>query len=177
MFRHSEVYSILRARQVLKENRQADGYELSDTHLSDGDEVIRTQISSDKIAEAPPDQDTRNKGSKPGTEAQKITNGLISKTTGSNKRKRHSGDSGDPRSQRHSFRRTARELDSLMEEEQILDYGDEPSSNLNSQNEVFDRSPKISSVSAAVVSISSGSNVIRSPAAEGKKIWWPVVGT
>lgn len=177
MFRHSEVYSILRAKQVLEENRQADGYELSDSHLSDGDEVVRTQISSDKIAEAPPDQDTRYKDSKPGTGAQKTTNGLMTKTTGSNKRKRHSGDSGDPRNQGHSFRRTARELDSLMEDEQILDYGDDPSNNLDSQNEVFDISPNISSVSAAVESTSSGCSVIRSPAVEGKKIWWPVVGT
>ena len=176
MFRHSEVYSILRARQVLEENRQADGYELSDSHLSDDDEVVRTQISPNKIAEAPPDQDTRYKGSKHGTGAQKTTNGLMTKTTASNKRKRHSGDSDDPQNQGHSFRRTARELDSLMEDEQILDYGDDPSNNLDSQNEVFDIPPKVSSVSTAVESTSSGCSVVQSPAVEGKKIWWPVVG-
>lgn len=177
MFRHSEIYSILRERQVLEENRQADGYGLSDSQLSDGEEVIRAQISSDKFAERPPDQYTRYKGSKPETAARKNMNGLLSKTTGSNKRKRHNGDSGDPQSQAHSFRRTARELDSLMEDDQILDYGDGPSSNLDSQIEVSDRSPLISSVSAVIETKPSASSVVRSPAVEGKKIWWPVVGT
>ena len=177
MFRHSEIYSILRERQVLEENRQADGYGLSDSQLSDGEEVIRAQMSSDKFAERPPDQYTRYKGSKPETAAQKNTNGLLSKPTGGNKRKRHSGDSGDPQSQAHSFRRTARELDSLMEDYQILDYGDGPSSNLDSQTEVSDRSPMVSSVSAVVEPKLSASSVIRSPVVEGKKIWWPVVGT
>ena len=177
MFRHSEIYSILRERQVLEENRQADGYERSDSQLPDGEDVTRAQMLSDKIAEAPPDQDTRNKGSKPVAETQRNTNGLISKINGSNKRKRHSGDSGDPQSQGHSFRRTARELDSLMEDDQILDYGDDPSRNLDSQNEVSDRSPMVSFVSAVVEPTSSGGSVIRSPAVEGKKIWWPVVGT
>lgn len=170
MFRHSEVYSILRKRQVLAENRQADGYELSDSQLSDGEEVTEAQISSDKFAEAPPDQDTRYKGSKPGTKAQRNTNGLIPKTTGSNKRKRHIEDSDDPQSQGHSFRRTARELDSLIEDDQILDYGDEPSRDLDSHNE-------LSTVSAVVEPTSSRSSVIRSPAVEAKKIWWPVIGT
>ena len=177
MFRHSEIYSILRARQVLEENRQADGYDLSDSQLSDGEEVLQTQTSSDKIAEATPFQDTPYKSSKPGAEAQKDTNGLIPKPTGTNKRKRHSGDSGGPRSQGYSFRRTARELDSFMEDDQILDYGDDPSSNLDSQTEVSDRIPMVSSASAVAEPISSASSVIRNPAVEGKKIWWPVVGT
>ena len=177
MFRHSEIYSILRERQVLEENRQADGYGLSDSELSDGEEVLRAQKFSDKFAETSPDQYTRYRSSKPETAAQKNTNGLIFKATGSNKRKRHSGDSGDPQSQGHSFRRTARELDSLMEDNQILDYGDGPSSNLDSQIEVSDRSPMVSSVSAVVEPQSSASSVVRSPAVEGKKIWWPVVGT
>ena len=177
MFRHSEVYSILRKRQVLAENRQADGYELSDSQLSDGEEVTGAQISSDKFAETPPDQYTRYTGSKPQKVAQKNTNGPIPKTTVINKRKRHSGDSGDPQSQGHSFRRTARELDSPMENDQILDYGDDPSRNLDSQNKVSDSSPMVSAGSAVVEPTSSGSSVIRSPAVEGKKIWWPVVGT
>ena len=177
MFRHSEIYSILRKRQVLAENRQADGYELSDSQLSDGEDIIGAQISSDKFAETPPDQYSRYTSSKPQKVTQKNTNGPIPKTTGINKRKRHSGDSGDPQSQGHSFRRTARELDSLMEDDQILDYGDDPSSNLDSQTEVSDRIPMISSVSAVVEPILSASSVIRSPAVEGKKIWWPVVGT
>ena len=176
MFRHSEIYSILRERQVLAENRQADGYEPSDSQLSDGEEVPGAQISSDRLAETPPDQYTRSKGSKPGTAAQKNTNGLTPNTIGSNKRKRHSGDSDDPQSQRHSFRRTARELDSLMEDDRILDYGDDPSSTLDSQTEVSNRTLMVSSVSAVVDPISSANSVIRSPAVEGKKIWWPVVG-
>ena len=175
MFRHSEIYSILRERQVLKENRQADGYELSDSQLSDGEEEAQT--SSDKIVETPPDQNTKHIGSKSETAAQRNANGLLSKFTGSNKRKRHSGDSGDRRSQGHSFRRTARELDSLLADDQVLDYGDDPSSTFESQTGVADGFQKDPSASALVESISSASSVIRSPAVEGKKIWWPVVGT
>ena len=177
MFRHSEIYSILRARQVLQENRQADGYDLSDSQLSDSEEVLRTQISSGKIAEATPVQDTIYKSSTPGTQAQKDMNGLISKPTGTSKRKRHSEDSGAPQSQGYSFRRTARELDSFMEDDQILDYGDDPSSNLDSQIEVSDRIPMVSPASTVAEPLSNASSVFRNPAVEGKKIWWPVVGT
>ena len=175
MFRHSEIYSILRERQVLKENRKADGYDLSDSQLSDGEE--EAQICSDKIAETPPDQNTKHKGSKSETPAQRNTSGLISKTAGSNKRKRHSGDSGDRQSQGHSFRRTARELDSLLADDQVLDYGDDPSSTFQSQTGLTDGFQMDPSASGVVESISSASSVIRSPAVEGKKIWWPIVGT
>ena len=177
MFRHSEIYSILRERQVLKENRQADGYELSDSQLSDGEEVIQAQLPSNKIAETPPDQNPEYKGSKSETAAQRNTSGLIPKITGRNKRKRDSGDSGYPQSQGHSFRRTARELDSLMADDRVLDYGDDPSSTLESQNGIADGFPTVSSASAVVESTSSASSVIRSPGVEGKKIWWPIVGT
>ena len=171
MFRHSEIYSILRERQVLKENRQADGYELSDSHLSEG--LEEAQTSSDKI---PADQNTEHKDSKSEKAAQRNTNGLSSRTTGSRKRKRHSGDSVDSQRQGHSFRRTARELDSLLADDQVLDYGDDPSSTFESQGGVADGVPTDSSTSAAAESISSASRVIRNPAVEGKKIWWPVVG-
>ncbi len=182
MFRHSEIYSILRERQVLKENQQADGYELSDSQLSDGEETTRAQVCSDKIAETLPDQttkdqNTKRKGSKSETAGQRNTKDLISKTTGSNKRKRHSGDSRDPQSQGHTFRRTARELDSLMVDDRILDYGDDPSSTIENQTGVSDGLPMVSSASPVIEPISNASSVIRSPAVEGKKIWWPVVGT
>ena len=175
MFRHSEIYSILRKREALKENRQADGYELSGSQLSDGEE--EAQISSDKTAETPPDRGTKHKGSKSETAAQRNTNGLISETTGSNKRKRHSGDSGDPQRQGHSFRRTARELDSLLPDDQVLDYGDDPSITFESQNGVADGSQMDPSASTVVESISTASSIIQSPAVQGKKIWWPIVGT
>ena len=177
MFRHSEIYSILRARQVLQENRQADGYDSSDSQLSDGEEVLQTRISSDNIAGATPVQDTIYKSSKSRAEAQNDTNDLISKPAGTNKRKRHRGDSGVPQSQGYSFRRTARELDSLMEVDQVLDYGDDPSSKLDNQTEVSDRISMVPPVSAVAEPISSASSVIRNPPVKGKKIWWPVVGT
>ena len=182
MFRHSEIYSILRERQVLKENRQADGYELSDDQLSDSEKGIPAQVSSDKFAETLPDQTTKDqttryKGSKSETAGQRNTKGLISKTTGSNKRKRHSGDSGALQSQGHTFRRTARELDSLMADDRILDYGDDPSSTTESQTGVSDGFSMVSSASAVIEPISNASSVVRSPAVEGKKIWWPIVGT
>ena len=175
MFRHSEIYSIMRERQILEENRQADGYELSDSHLQEGLEDAQT--SSDKNAETPAHQDTEHKGSKSEQAAQKNISGLSSRTTGSSKRKRHSGDSVDSQRQGHSFRRTARELDSLLVDDQVLDYGDDPSSTFDSQGGVADGFPTDSSASASAETISSASRVIRNPAVEGKKIWWPVVGT
>ena len=174
MFRHSEIYSIMRERQVLIENRQADGYELSDSHSAEGLEDAQT--SSDKVAETPAHQNTNHKGPKSEEAAQTSISGLSSKTTGSSKRKRHSGDSVDSQRQGHSFRRTARELDSLLADDQVLDYGDNPSSTFESQGGVADGLPMDSSASAAAESISNTSRVIRDPAVEGKKIWWPVVG-
>ena len=174
MFRHSEIYSIVRERQVLKENRQADGYELSDSLLSEG--LEEAQISSDKLAETPAHQNTEHKGSESEKAAQRNTSGLSSRTTGSSKRKRHSADSMDSQCQGHSFRRTARELDSLLADDQILDYGDDPSNIFESQGGVANKSPTDSSASAAADAISSAGRVIRNPAVEGKRIWWPVVG-
>ena len=178
MFRHSEIYAILRARQVLQENREADEDEQPD-HLVDyvGD-AMRDEVSSDQEGELRSSSYIEETESTLEDAPQKNAAVPSARTATSSKRKRDNADRGDgydrARTAR-STRRVAREFDWVKPEHQVLDYDDEPST------AVEDRAlqPKHSSKAASPDSVNGMPEALHTsqrPFSEGKKIWWPVIG-
>lgn len=193
MFRHSEIYAILRERQVRKENREADGeYGLENTLPFEHDSDARLQARSDvdhdgatltnkendraplynteqvldDVTDKPSEQhdyshnpnDSRSITLADETRREEV---LVPK----GKRKRHVRDTGDVPDKGYTSRRLARELDSVVSTDQILDYGDEPTE-------------KDTSTQRRPEHLCTGSTLRQgeeTDSLQGKKIWWPVI--
>lgn len=157
MFRHTEIYSILRERQVRQENEEADGDEQRD-HLASGatatpEGAMPLEIETDKDHER--------------AHIHQLGDSLVdsqANSLASFKRKRNSEDTGD-RSGKASTRRLVRELDAVTAQDQVLDYGDEPAKELSSAH----AHPGIES--ADDVADHHG----KSASVPGRKVWWPVI--
>jgi len=177
MFRHSEIYSILRERQVLKENREADGDERSEGETSSFEEAAPAPLASSEQGEVQSGGIAwENNASVKHFEQDRDTGSA--RTASRNKRKRNQSDLGDRHGREPTHRRLARELDSIVADEQILDYGDEPST----PTERTAPQPEIAPEAAATITGNAASEAgacaqDRKPLVEGKKIWWPVLGT
>ena len=178
MFRHSEIYAILRARQVHQENWEVDGDQQSDDLVDYVGEAMQDEISSDEEGELR--SSSYIEETEPTLEDVPQNNATVpsARAATSNKRKRENADRDDgydrARTSR-STRRVVRELDWVKPEDQVLDYGDEPST------AVEDRAlqPKHSSKAASpdsVKGIPKALHTSQSPFGKGKKIWWPVIG-
>ena len=167
MFRHSEIYSILRERQVRKENLEAEeGEQLEDIPAQPEEEAVKATTLSDegevqsdgKVKEASatlPEHNSQYEQASPVR----------------NKRKREDTDSNYVHGKKHASRSArgfVRELDSATADNCVLDYGEEPSIAPSTAEE-------------------SKQNVLRAlqPAeqdresqarpTEGRKIWWPII--
>jgi len=159
MFRDSEIYSILRERQVRQENAEADGDDPSDHSVSGAaatpEAVIPYETEMDDQGRA----DRHQPGNSP-VDPQ----GTSQTSAPIFKRKRDFKDLGD-RSGKISTRRLVRELDSATVEDQVLDYGDEPAEQLLSTH----AHPEIASADDGADHHGESASV------PGKKIWWPVI--
>ena len=168
MFRHSEIYALLRERQVKKENEDA-GY-------SEDFVALKSQPDALATAQAAPEEDM-NGNDNSDDEAEyaaflEAEQKQFRDQAACNKRKRAAPNFAQGRSKDRSTRRITREMDSVGFDETVLDYGDEPKEqslhpdldDLNGRKRVKydDTEPS----SAAPVK----------PAVEGRKIWWPTIG-
>ena len=176
MFRHSEIYSILRERQIRKECSEADGVELSEGRFSD-DEEVRGSMPPDQNGKISFSTNTDSHATQFKKIAQNDGKDLNRGRPGKNKRPRYSADFRDRQSQGHTFRRTARELDSVMADHQILDYGDEPSDAAKEYTAAQDSTSMVSSSSSVPAEhVSSATDITESLTVNGRKIWWPTIG-
>lgn len=193
MFRHSEIYAILRARQVARENRDDDskedraavdraemnngrdddgvGNEVEEMPLNvsfrsteDGPEYLDNEYSNpttftlnhenESQMEQPADSDIQASGSR------RPVQNPRQYTPRKEKRKRtgHEMDLYDdnPINSKIRSRGRVRELDASFAEEQVLDYGDEARTEVDSEPQQ--------------------NQAIEQPKVEGRKIWWPVLG-
>ena len=165
MFRHSEIYSILRERQVRKENLEAEGGEDSETIVSRPEEAVEATALSDEEGEVESDGEVK--------EAVAMVSEIASQqeeATHTRKRRKVEDESiGYMHGRKYASRSArgfVRELDSANTEDQILDYGDEPGVVEGSeQNEI------------ATMEVEEKDRESPPHRAEGKKIWWPVIGT
>ncbi len=180
MFRHSEIYAILRERQVRKENLEAEGGEQSEAMDDQPEDVTATVLSDEEgevRSEAMDDQpedvtanvlsDEEGEVQSDGEVKAEITHHEVETTHGEKKRKRGDTDNGYMHGKKHASRSArgfVRELDSVATEDQVLDYGDEPSTVEGAkQNEV----------AGTKVAEKHRESYVRP--AEGKKIWWPII--
>ena len=177
MFRHSEIYAILRARQVRQENREADGDQQSDDLVDYIGEAMPYEISSD---EGELRSSSYIEETEPTLEDVPQNNAAVlsARAATSNKRKRENADRDDGcdrgRTSR-STRRVVRELDWVKPEDQVLDYSDEPSTAVEDCALQSKHSSKAASPDS-VKGMPEALHTSQSPFSEGKKIWWPVIG-
>ncbi|KAM0799203.1 hypothetical protein BDR22DRAFT_343835 [Usnea florida] len=163
MFRHSEIYSILRERQVRKENSEADGGDQPETVASQPEGAEATTL---------PDEE---QGVQTGPEAKEVfttasetTPQHLEATHLAGKRKRGDSDTGHvPGSRKYASRSTrgfVRELDSIAAEDQTLDYGEESSIAEEVKQNEF-----------AVPQAQEKDCQSQVRPSEGRKIWWPTL--
>ncbi|KAL8862811.1 MAG: hypothetical protein Q9178_000753 [Gyalolechia marmorata] len=191
MFRHSEIYSLLRKRQLRKENREMDeDASVSPTNTEAPNlqrEPLFLVLNDESIAES-----TKIYG--PGgktlcsmnTEEAKLTDltDLYGparenrvKITGKRKRKRADQHERRNINQGTTPRRQARELDNAVADVGSLDYGEEPSvdqSNSNSTQTEMQRAQVDYTNHDDLEDPQTNQEALSSK--EGRKIWWPAIG-
>ena len=162
MFRHSEIYAILRDRQVRKENRQADADNGPDVVEPNPEPTSEGMMLSEDEKESV--HNAENSG-------EKRENTVMYQRTGSelspghNKRKRNNSDDGGRVVKGFTSRRLAREMDTATVEDCVLDYGDEPiAEEPVAQTHPYEANSKIEENSQK-----------ENDPVTGRKIWWPVL--
>lgn len=153
MFRHSEIYALIRQRQVRKENEEAEfGVEAASTTES---KVTSTHELKNFMVDEGGSQDEE--------EYLRFLEAERKKAEANNERNKRRKTKTDA----HTHRRIARELDIVAVDEQMLDYDEGPSkpteaSKTDSQrqeNGLGEEYP----------------NQTRDRRSEGRKIWWPCI--
>ena len=162
MFRHSEIYAIIREKQVRRENREAEGggqLESVDPYNVPAMEIIGALAPDEQACSI----SNYYEGSCSSTFAEQKNLG-ISDTR--KKRKRNHIDSNGSNGRSITSRGVVRELDSAMADDQVLDYGDESS---NTELPMPHDPEVIQTV------VGQEAHQTPKPITEGKKIWWPVI--
>lgn len=163
MFRHSEIYSILRERQVRKENLEAEGGEESESIFSQPEQPVKANASSDEEGEVRSDGEVEDTlATIPETASQhgeatqaKKKRKLVDTGTGYGYGRKYAS---------RSARGFVRELDSATAQDQVLDYGEEPST-VDGAKEV----------EVAAIQVVGQERERQARLGEGKKIWWPII--
>ena len=163
MFRHSEIYSIVRERQVRKENLEAQGGEQSEAIVSRSEEAVQGTALSGEEEEVQSDGEIKEVSAA----VLESTPQYVKVTHAINKRKRAETDTGYVHGKKYASRSArgfVRELDSAAADDQVLDYGDEqPAAGVPRQFEDDTTQVKRSNQESQARPI------------EGKKIWWPII--
>ena len=163
MFRHSEIYSILRERQVHKENLEAEGDEESELLVSQPEQIGKATASSDEEGEVRSDSEVKDAlGTVPEAASQHAED-----TQARKKRKLVDMDTGYGFGRKYASRSArgfVRELDSAIAQDQVLDYGEEPPTVAGAKEVEF-----------AATQVVGQERESRARPSEGKKIWWPII--
>ena len=163
MFRHSEIYAILRERQVRKENLEAEGGDQVQTLIYEPEESVEATALSDEEGEVRSDGEVKDVFAT----VPKSAPQHLEATHAGKKRKIRDADTGSGHGRKYASRSArgfVRELDSASAEAQILDYDDEPSTA---------QGFKQAEVPAGQVTERDRESQARP--VEGKKIWWPTI--
>lgn len=170
MFRNSEIYALLRERQVKQENKDAGFADEPADLVSKAEPLSAAQQVFEERMENVSDSDDEAEYTAFLAAEQKQIQDEATK----NKRKRGIDGFGDERNRTHSTRRTTREMDAMGAEETVLDYGDSPQDAADASTMHRDElnGRKRSKYDHDAKSLESA----RKPAVEGRKIWWPTIG-
>ena len=165
MFRHSEIYSILRARQVRRENLEAEGGEQSVELDTKPEEDAKTTMFLDEEGEVKSDGEVNE----PLATDPEITPQRVEATRAKKKRKRGNAGVGYVHGRKQASRSArgfVRELDSAAAEDQILDYGDDTSAVEGSKGDEL-----------VATQIAEQDRESQARPAGGRKFWWPIIET
>ena len=163
MFRHSEIYSILRERQVRKENLEAEGGEESESMISQPEQLVKATASSDEEGEVRSDGEVRDALA---TISEAVFH-HVENTQAGKKRKLADTDTGYGYGRKYASRSArgfVRELDSATAQDQVLDYGEEPPTVCGAKE-----------FEPATTQAVGQERETRARPSEGKKIWWPII--
>ncbi len=202
MFRHSEIYAIVRQRQLRRENQDAMPEDEAADCVSEGRSVIEPEqqpmVSLDGALDsckailslAPTGEELIN--SEDGEEeyvmflnAEKVE---MRTDAAQKKRKRNGTDPAGKRNRARTHRRLVRELDEVMVDDRPLDYGEVPavsaistkdSAQAGTSQTPCGRRPIIHDEEAAGTSVEAPnfSHAGAMMSEQGRKIWWPTIGT
>ena len=162
MFRHSEIYAILRDRQVRKENRQADTDNGPDAVEPNPELTFEDIMLSEDEKESVHNAEGSGENRENNLGYQRTDSEL---SPGHNKRKRNNSDDGRRNVKTFTSRRLARELDTATLEDCVLDYGDEPIAEVPlAHAHPYEANSKIEESSQK-----------ENDPVTGRKIWWPVL--
>lgn len=165
MFRHSEIYAIIRERQVRAENADAE------TVPSPESEPAAPVEQHAALEEASDEEEEYARFLRAEQKA------MQDEAVRRKKRKRSNADGDGERERMPTMRRIAREMDEAWADDTVLDYGegDAPTREAASQEQGLDAMNGRKSVSYDDESIRSAP-ADQPPGREGRKIWWPVIG-
>ncbi len=201
MFRHSEIYAIVRQRQLLKENKDAGpDYEavssfsegqgmreveeqaavLVDGALNSTEVTLPLASVIEELAQSDDEREYERF-----LEAEKE----VMQIDAARKRRKMNGrDVAGKHERAPTHRRLVRELDEVVVDDGPLDYGEEPTVSTNftkdpSQKETvqdpYRRKPVVydEDVTEPSVEAPDPPHAGRMMPERGRKIWWPVIGT
>lgn len=178
MFRHSEIYALFRQRQIRQENLEA-GIELQPENPAWG-------ASSAIVAKATSAIEGRNEdiaedGSDEEEEYARFLEAEKRKADAIQARKKRKishANGYDNRGRPATHRRIARELDIVVADEQVLDYGEESSksTDISKDTVIQDKSPKDDEPEQQTHEVSRAALQKNYLPVEGRKIWWPTIG-
>ena len=177
MFRHSEIYALYRERQIRKENLEAGFEPQPESPARGASSVIgttATSTSEGRNAVLTKDDSDDEEEYARFLEAEKRKADAMQMRK---KRKMNHENSHDNRGRPATHRRIARELDIVVEDQQVLDYGEEPSKatdiskNTPIQKEVLEDDERKQQLQEPSITTLQK----ESPPVEGRKIWWPAI--
>lgn len=175
MFRHSEIYALLRERQVQKENKDAEFSEdPEDVDFKETAVTTAPAVLNEGMGNFSESDDEEEYAAFLAAEQKQIHN-----EAGYKKRKRSIEDSQHKRDKVRSTRRVTREMDEAGADETVLDYREDNLEDASSvakarQLEEFDELNGRKRMKYDDVEDSS--TPTGKPAGEGRKIWWPTIG-
>ena len=177
MFRHSEIYSLLRERQ--REQEKADAASQEDEvndHLTGAARDGEISLSFEDATRGDSD-DEEEYARFLETEQRE----LQAQATKKSKRKRDTTEGADERGRPPTARRIAREMDEVTVDNTVLDYGEEEStSGHNTSLQIDSNGPngrtRVCYEDAAEPFGLDSTKTVPNSAVEGRKIWWPVIG-
>lgn len=173
MFRHSEIYTLLRERQVREENREADLDLSSRSPILEEDAEnqatnVRTGGAKNEMVDNDNSDDEEEYAKFLETEKRNAE-----ATHTRKKREFNGGEINNYRGRPITHRRIARELDDIVASEQTLDYDEEPSK----PTTVSDNIAMEDHIHQSDRAEHHPHEYEHSTEPEGRKIWWPTIGT
>ncbi len=166
MFRHSEIYSLLRKRQLQKENQEID---------EDATAAPQTPTPALTAVDHPLEEVSGNQ-----TSSYDIARADEPRSNTVKRQKRHKDDGTNGVVEAASpSRRQIRELDGMRSGIDVLDYGEAPGDDQKSRPD-FATSLGSPTINPSVAHDTLGNSLedpgSTQPAKQGKLIWWPAIG-